>query len=428
MVGGLGLGSALAPLGIPGSRSFATPGFTTYDETLAQSFGVNQADEAVRTVIEALAQSLGIEQTILVATVAATLDDIGVSPFAHPIRVQPAILEQTIGTNDALAVVRGVVMLETLGLALEAIPNHLFNFTLEERTRIASALLVGIPVDLISGVGVTLVDQAQLSLQIIEELGIEPVIVPMLIFNRSLAETIAIADNLSRFLGASLEQGLGAGSGISGIVSKDTVITQGIGLSEAVNPQLVLRVTTTENIGLDDVDALQMLFNPVLTEGIEITAAYLSPGGSITTWAMNTRTAAVTEYSNYAFNSFARVGGKYLGASSDGLYELLGDDDDGTDIVAQIKSGFAQWAGTRFTMFKGAYLGVRGEGDFILRLTTGEGQTYNYAVSTRDMRSTKVHMGKGLRARYFAFELISTGQDFDLESIEFVPLVAQRRV
>lgn len=428
MVGGLGLGSALAPLGIPGSRSFATPGFTTYDETLAQSFGVNQADEAVRTVIEALAQSLGIEQTILVATVAATLDDIGVSPFAHPIRVQPAILEQTIGTNDALAVVRGVVMLETLGLALEAIPNHLFNFTLEERTRIASALLVGIPVDLISGVGVTLVDQAQLSLQIIEELGIEPVIVPMLIFNRSLAETIAIADNLSRFLGASLEQGLGAGSGISGIVSKDTVLTQGIGLSEAVNPQLVLRVTTTENIGLDDVDALQMLFNPVLTEGIEITAAYLSPGGSITTWAMNTRTAAVTEYSNYAFNSFARVGGKYLGASSDGLYELLGDDDDGTDIVAQIKSGFAQWAGTRFTMFKGAYLGVRGEGDFILRLTTGEGQTYNYAVSTRDMRSTKVHMGKGLRARYFAFELISTGQDFDLESIEFVPLVAQRRV
>jgi hypothetical protein len=37
-------------------------------------------------------------------------------------------------------------------------------------------------------------------------------------------------------------------------------------------------------------------------------------------------------------------------------------------------------------------------------------------------------MGKGQRARYFAFELISAGQDFDLDTIEFVPIVVQRRV
>jgi hypothetical protein len=44
------------------------------------------------------------------------------------------------------------------------------------------------------------------------------------------------------------------------------------------------------------------------------------------------------------------------------------------------------------------------------------------------MRSTKFHMGKGQRSRYFAFELISAGQDFDLDTLEFVPLVVQRRV
>jgi hypothetical protein len=37
-------------------------------------------------------------------------------------------------------------------------------------------------------------------------------------------------------------------------------------------------------------------------------------------------------------------------------------------------------------------------------------------------------MGKGLRSRYFAFELVSTGQDFDLDTLEFIPLVADRRV
>ena len=61
-------------------------------------------------------------------------------------------------------------------------------------------------------------------------------------------------------------------------------------------------------------------------------------------------------------------------------------------------------------------------------METGDGKTYTYAVVGKDMQTTKVHMGKGLRARYFAFELISTGQDFDLDDIEFMPLVAQRRV
>jgi hypothetical protein len=39
-----------------------------------------------------------------------------------------------------------------------------------------------------------------------------------------------------------------------------------------------------------------------------------------------------------------------------------------------------------------------------------------------------VPLGKGLRARYFSFELISDGADFDMDAIEFIPLVSHRRV
>jgi hypothetical protein len=143
---------------------------------------------------------------------------------------------------------------------------------------------------------------------------------------------------------------------------------------------------------------------------------------------MNTRTGAVTEYDNYAFNSFARIGDKYIGASESGLYELLGDDDAGADIVATIRSGFAQWSGTHMGSFKGMYLATRGEGDFILKVITADNKEYHYAVAAQDSRTTKITTGKGLRARYFAFELISTGQDFNLDTIEFIPLVADRRV
>jgi hypothetical protein len=205
-------------------------------------------------------------------------------------------------------------------------------------------------------------------------------------------------------------------------------LTESLGLTETLSPRMILRVSAEDELILDEDQLLNLIYNGTVAEGIEITAAYLSPGGGFTTWAMNTRTAAVTEYDNYQFNSFAAMGNRYLGANENGLYELNGEDDDGEDIIAHLKSGFAQWAGARFTLFKSIYLGVRGEGDFVLRLITGDGNSYDYAVTTRNMRSTKVHLGKGLRARYFAFELISEGQDFDLESVEFVPLIADRRV
>jgi hypothetical protein len=171
-----------------------------------------------------------------------------------------------------------------------------------------------------------------------------------------------------------------------------------------------------------------MIFNAEIDETIEIAGAYLAPNGSVTTWVMNTRTGGVTEYENYAFNSFARVGNKYLGAADDGLYELLGTRTMGPTSLPPFGQGFAQWSGTHLGSFKAAYLAVAGAGDYILRVLTRDGKTYNYRVTAADGRAVKVNMGKGLRSRYFAFELVSTGQDFDLDTLEFIPLVADRRV
>ena len=56
---------------------------------------------------------------------------------------------------------------------------------------------------------------------------------------------------------------------------------------------------------------------------------------------INTKTGAVSEYDNYDFNSFCELPtGEYLGFRSDGIYELDGEDDDGTDIDAYVTWGF----------------------------------------------------------------------------------------
>ncbi len=350
-------------------------------------------------------------------------------------RARQVTSTEGIGAHDVPTALRGVVMLEHLGIALAQTPNSRFHLVNSEAMGVAARLNTGVGATLTSGVGITPTQQVRASLRLIEKLGLAGVVVPALTYHLTSTEQIRVASELVKFLGGFLTEAVGVHDALLSPAAKGAQLAEGIGIAPSQTPRLVLRVTATSGIGLHDVNILRAILTGTLNQGIQITAAYLSPGSSgvvgdsgITTWAMNTRTGSVTEYDNYAFNSFARIGDKYLGATSAGLYELLGDDDNGTSIVARIKSGFAQWAGTHFTLFKAAYLGVRGEGDFVLRLITGDGKTYDYAVSTRDMRSTKVHMGKGLRARYFAFELISTGQDFDLDTIEFVPLVADRRV
>lgn len=356
------------------------------------------------------------------------IEGLGVTYRIDAIRTQQALATGGIGMHATLTPVRGVVLLEQLRISLAQVANSKTRVTLNDAIGLAQHLLVAVPVTVTAGIGIALTQQAQLSLRVIEGLGIQSVVAPMFKYHRSLSETIGVASVLAKFLGGELIESINIASLLDGSGIKPGAIVEGIGVSDVVVPRLIMRVTAVEDISIEDSNVLQMLFNPVVTEGIEIAAAYLSPGDSVVTWAMNTRTGAVTEYDNYVFNSFAQLGDKYIGASEDGLFELLGDDDAGEDIIAHIKTGFAQWAGSKFAIIKGIYMAVSGAGDYILKIVTGDGKTYVYQVSARGMQTTRIHTGKGLKARYFSFELISTGQDFDLDTLEFVPLVSDRRV
>ena len=149
------------------------------------------------------------------------------------------------------------------------------------------------------------------------------------------------------------------------------------------------------------------------------------------TWAINTRTGAITQYQNFNFNSFAQMGTTVLAADGSGLWELAGALDDTTMVVADIKSGLMELGGAHFTSFKSAYLGLRivdTAADVMLTLVTGDGVEYVYAVQPRDMHTSRVNLGKGLRSRWFSWELMIPGYDFDFSSIEFIPITTQRRV
>jgi hypothetical protein len=199
-------------------------------------------------------------------------------------------------------------------------------------------------------------------------------------------------------------------------------------ISPVFTNKLILKITG--NIQLSPEQLVSMLYaGDELLDGIEITVLYVSPSGTTTTWVVNTRTEAVTEYTNYAFNSFSKLGDRYIAAGHDGLYELDGDTDDGELIISKMMSGYLQLNEKKLFGIKGAYVAIRGGGRFYLKLISGDGREYVYELRAQpNLMTTKVRVGKGIKTTYMAFELVTEGQDFDLDSIEFIPMTSGRRV
>lgn len=200
-------------------------------------------------------------------------------------------------------------------------------------------------------------------------------------------------------------------------------------LSDSPAPQWILAGVVSDQFEIAEITSPQMLFSAALLDLIMVDVASADPGGGLSVWQLNTRTAAVTEYTNYPFNSFAKLTtGLYVGAAADGLYELNGPDDEGDPIIALLRGGYMQFGGPHLARLKEAYIAARGPGEWVLKIIDGNGTEYIYETQTHSMEPEKFWMGKGQRARYFAYELVSSGQDFDLDTLEFVPIAVQRRV
>lgn len=321
-----------------------------------------------------------------------------------------ASISEAIGVNGALGVNQVLVQILAQSLGL------------------SDLLTAGRPVSVSDSMALSSSLTALLGALLADRLNIVETNAPALTYKQTLLDFVRLYDAAAKFLsGAILESAGITPSYVAKALLKPNV-SELAAISSTISPKLLAIVTESDNVNVSDADALKMVFKPSISEAFSFRMALVEPNGGFTTWAVNTRTGATTEYQNYAFNSFAQSGHHYLGASSTGLYVLDGEDDDGAATVATLRSGYAQFGGSRYSSFKAAYLGVRGDGDIYLKLEAGSGESYTYQVKLQNQETTKVRIGKGLRARYFAWELVTTGQDFDLDSVEFIPLVAQRRV
>jgi hypothetical protein len=145
--------------------------------------------------------------------------------------------------------------------------------------------------------------------------------------------------------------------------------------------------------------------------------------------SMNLTNRAVSEYLNYKFNSQTYFGGKYIGANENGIYDLTGDDDAGTDIVARIRTGLDSLGSYNLKRVWGVYLTHNGEA---LRVKTASpADTYDTIAGAKNRSSISVQKFRSQRTKrdnYWGIEISNVGgSDFEINGLEIVCEVLNRR-
>jgi len=311
-----------------------------------------------------------------------------------------------------------------------------FGLILAQGLGFHDALSRAIQVALVQGMSVHPALALARAVTVLQRLGLHDALSPNSTQALALVEAIGLDAEVLAFFGFGLYDGFKIHPSHAPTFGFSRTISTGIDLHAVLAGSLYWQVTVPEGIELEDSALVNMLYQgDPLSDGFAFSIATVDPGGGFTTWSINTRTGAVSEYQNFAFNSYCRMGNQFYGANSQGLFLLNNETDNGANIIADIKGGLLNIGGARFTQLDNVYLGIDANStgrEWVLKLILPNNKqpdiVYTYYFSPRDLQTTKVNIGKGLRTRYMQWELVVPGEDFDLDAIEFVPIIAKRRV
>jgi hypothetical protein len=207
-------------------------------------------------------------------------------------------------------------------------------------------------------------------------------------------------------------------------------------MTSAGEASTAMTVTVLRDARIDASAALASVLSlstvqDALMASVASSAAMLGvPAGAMQTLVVNLEGFGNTSYSAFDFNSFARLGNRYLGAGEAGVVELDGNSDNGVPIAAHIHLGEKDFGNVQRKTVAECYVGMAGEDSLILRVTA-EGRAFSYRTRgySDSLRQQRVDIGKGLKANYFELELFNhEGSDFEVDTLQLQVADLQRKI
>lgn len=136
---------------------------------------------------------------------------------------------------------------------------------------------------------------------------------------------------------------------------------------------------------------------------------------------LNPENMAITEYTNYSFNSLVFFNGKYFGFTDTGIFELTGVTDDGVAIPeGEVKTGTVNLDIPRVKRLISAWLVARKQGEVELSVTVDENEVYSYRseLVSEKLEEERIKVGRGIKATVYSFGLKNTGnQPCEVDSL-----------
>lgn len=145
-----------------------------------------------------------------------------------------------------------------------------------------------------------------------------------------------------------------------------------------------------------------------------------------TAWVVNPVNQVHSGFKNYEFNSLFAFNGSYYGCRSDGVFELVGNSDDGTEISSVNVWGDSEMGHPYHKRFYRANIEIRNQGDGTLTLgiTTNETSRTTFSVDPTDVSGLHRKVIRGRRDVHgteFSLDLYNVdGGDFDVHEIEVI--------
>lgn len=211
------------------------------------------------------------------------------------------------------------------------------------------------------------------------------------------------------------------------------VITS-IGSISAISPMDAVSITSNVLIyaqmaATEQIDAVG-IYSTVDSEGT--TTTYL-------TLTINPENFALSTFSNYEFNSFAMYKGRALGCNATGLQELIGDTDNGTEILMDVTYPGVYIDQSVVHKLLEANVQGRWNTPIVLRVypNSDDEEYYDYPSNvvvegkgSETERHELITFGKGLRGTHFRFEVLNTaGGSTNIQNIRLmgIPRPHKRR-
>jgi hypothetical protein len=215
------------------------------------------------------------------------------------------------------------------------------------------------------------------------------------------------------------------------------MLAEDVTIADTTDVVLTIGVLLSDEVQIADNTQLDAQYFKNLLDRVEVLAFIKTPAELAQGWVMNTEgSMPISEYNNYTFNSLAYSPDEMLGCTDEGLYVLDADDDAGTNIDAQLTSLMLDFETSKLKRMSTAYIGYTSSGQLLLKVRSEEQGVY--AERWYEARETaaqaapsqnRMKIGKGLRSRYWTFELVNVdGSDFEIDKVELYPVVLERRV